>query len=530
MPHNERSEFYGAVAQLGERQNRTLEVGSSILLCSTNVSTNMKKNLILAALFFFFLLNVSLAQQIKKPVVSGAFYPDSAKILAERIKQFLDWAEIKKSDKDILVLILPHAGYDYSGSVAAYGYKAIKDKPIRTVIIIGPSHFEYFDGISVYPQGVWQTPLGNVPIDKELAEKLIQNYPKISFYEPAFAREHSLEVQVPFLQIVLDNFEIVPIVTGKLSYENCQILSQALLEVTQDRKDILIVASTDMSHYRSYDEANRIDNLTIEELKTLNPESLYSKLVTEECELCGAAAVITSLLYARSKGSDGIEILKYANSGDICGDKRRVVGYLSAAIYTHPGREEKMGNKDILNEKQKKRLLEIARKTIDEYVTSSKKLDFKETDSLLLKNMGAFVTIHSQGRLRGCIGNIIGQGPLYLTVRDMAIEAATGDPRFPPVSCDELKDIDIEISVLTEPKKVEDVQEIKMGTHGVIVKRGFANGVFLPQVATETGWTREEFLSNLCSHKAGLDPFAWKDKNTQILSFTAQVFGEKDSR
>ncbi|MBU3933120.1 MAG: AmmeMemoRadiSam system protein A [Candidatus Omnitrophica bacterium] len=187
-------------------------------------------------------------------------------------------------------------------------------------------------------------------------------------------------------------------------------------------------------------------------------------------------------------------------------------------------------NKDILNEGQQKRLLEIARKTMNEYVSSAQKLDFSESDPLLLKNMGAFVTIHKQGNLRGCIGNIIGRQPLYLTVRDMAIEAATADPRFAPVTADELEDIDIEISVLSTPERVEDVDEIKLGVHGVIVKRGNSGGVFLPQVATETGWTREEFLDNLCAHKAGLSADAWKDKDTELHSFTAQVFGEKDNR
>ena len=471
-----------------------------------------------------------MAQQIRKPVVKGAFYPDSPRILSERITQFLDWATVKRTDRDILALISPHAGYDYSGSVAAYGYKLIKDRPIQTVIIIGPSHYEYFDGISVYPQGAWQTPLGNVPVDTELAEALIKTHPEISFYEPAFSREHSIEVEIPFLQMVLDNFKLVPIVMGKFSYENCQLLCQAILELTKDRKDILLIASTDMSHYHPYEEACKIDNLTIKELDNLNPESLYSKLVTEECELCGRAAVIATLLYAKAKGADKIEVLKYANSGDITGDKSRVVGYLSAAIYAGAKGEKMRDDRDILNEEQEKKLLEIARKTIDEYVTSGKKLAFTEKEPLLLKNMGAFVTIRKQGSLRGCIGNIIARQSLYLTVRDMAIEAASNDPRFPSVTADELRDIDIEISVLTEPERVGNVDEIKMGTHGVIVKRGFASGVFLPQVATETGWTREEFLSNLCAHKAGLSPDAWKDEDTQLFRFTAQVFGEKESR
>jgi hypothetical protein len=297
-----------------------------------------------------------------------------------------------------------------------------------------------------------------------------------------------------------------------------------------------------MSHYHPYEEANRVDNLSIQELKNFDPRSLFYKLVSEESELCGAVAVITTLLYAQGRGANEIEILKYANSGDVTGDKQRVVGYLSAAIYAPKTRGSVVDqaqlrrqdmhneNKDILNAQQKKRLLEIARKTIDKYISSGKKLDFTEDDPLLLKKMGAFVTIHKQGKLRGCIGNIIGQQPLYLTVRDMAIEAAAFDPRFPKVSADELKDIDIEISVLSQPQKTDDIEQIKIGLHGVIVKKGFASGVFLPQVAIETGWTKEEFLSNLCAHKAGLAPQAWKDKDTQLYTFTAQVFSEKDSR
>lgn len=180
----------------------------------------------------------------------------------------------------------------------------------------------------------------------------------------------------------------------------------------------------------------------------------------------------------------------------------------------------------MLNADQKKRLLIIARKTIEDYVRERKKPELEEADPELLKENGAFVTLRKGEDLRGCIGNIIGHGPLYLTVRDMAIASATEDPRFSPLTANELKAIKIEISVLSEPKRIANVDEIKLGVHGVIVKRGNRNGLFLPQVALETGWTKEEFLSNLCSHKAGLAPDAWKDKNTEIYVFTAQVFEE----
>ena len=182
----------------------------------------------------------------------------------------------------------------------------------------------------------------------------------------------------------------------------------------------------------------------------------------------------------------------------------------------------------MLNDSQRKILLKIARDTIEAYLKTGKVLQVKEDDPVLNKEMGAFVTLHKKGELRGCIGNIIGKGPLYLTVRDMAIESATGDPRFPKVSPNEMKEIDIEISVLSELEKVKDINEIGMGIHGVLVRRGFNSGVFLPQVATETGWTREEFLTNLCAHKAGLLPDAWRHGDVDIYIFTAEVFGEKE--
>jgi len=174
-------------------------------------------------------------------------------------------------------------------------------------------------------------------------------------------------------------------------------------------------------------------------------------------------------------------------------------------------------------------LLEIARNSIGDYLNTNKKLNIIETDPVLLKEMGAFVTLNDErGELRGCIGNLVAKVPLYLTVRDMAVEAAVGDSRFPAVDLSELKGIEIEISVLSPLEKVDSAEKIQLGVHGVLVRRGFNSGVFLPQVATETGWTKEEFLTNLCAHKAGLPPDAWKDKSTELFIFSAEVFSEKN--
>jgi len=184
----------------------------------------------------------------------------------------------------------------------------------------------------------------------------------------------------------------------------------------------------------------------------------------------------------------------------------------------------------MLNKFQKKNLLEIARKSIETYLSSGEKLTLNEPDPVLMQNAGAFVSLHKKKELRGCIGSLVATQPLSLSVRDMAIEAAVGDPRFPSVELSELPEIEIEISVLSPMKQVTSSDEIELGKHGVLIRKGLHSGVFLPQVAVETGWSKEEFLANLCTHKAGLSADAWKDKNTQIYIFSAEVFSEKDNK
>jgi hypothetical protein len=242
-------------------------------------------------------------------------------------------------------------------------------------------------------------------------------------------------------------------------------------------------------------------------------------------------------LAAQKLGFGNVKVLKYANSGDTFGDKSKVVGYLSAVVYNagagtndpDPVTMQKGESRMLLNDAQRKRLLQIARGSITSYVRDGKAGSFTEKDTVLNEPMGAFVTLHEKGELRGCIGNMVGQGPLYKTVADMAIQAATGDPRFPVLSPAEIDKVDIEISVLSPMKKVSGPEEIKVPGHGVMVRRGFRSGVYLPQVATETGWNKEEFLTSLCAHKAGLAPDAWKDPATDIYVFTAEVFGEKST-
>jgi AmmeMemoRadiSam system protein A len=314
---------------------------------------------------------------------------------------------------------------------------------------------------------------------------------------------------------------------GQPSFALLEKFAASLKEVVGNRNDVLIVVSTDLSHYHPDIKARAMDASAIKAITSLDAKTVWEGCrLRSAMEMCGFVPTTAALLYARQRGLTQARMLRYANSGDVTGDRDGVVGYASVIIYGDPQGNE---DKDALTPAQKKRLLEIARQTMEEYVRTGKTLEFRETDPRLLMEEGAFVTIHMQGRLRGCIGNILGRGPLYRTVRDMAIAAATQDPRFDPVQAEELKDLDVEVSVLSKPRVIRDVDEIVMGKHGVIVSQGpWRQGVFLPQVAVETGWSKEEFLNQLCAQKAGLARDAWKDPKTKIEIFTAQVFGEKD--
>ena len=484
----------------------------------------MLKQALVSFILIFLTSTHSFAAEIKDADLAGSWYPASKTQLESQLKSYLDAAKPEKIKGSIIAVIVPHAGYIYSGPVAAYGFKAIGEAGIKTVILIGFSHRKYFDGIAIYDRSSWRTPLGEIKIDEALAKEIVSKNPRVSFNPDLFREENSVEMEVPFIQLALKDAKIVPIAFGTQDYSDAQSLAGTLASVLKGREDCVIVASTDMSHYHPYADANRIDKHTIGTLSGLKAKEFYDEGKSGICELCGLLPVTTSLLVAENLGYDKIEELKYANSGDTTGEKGRVVGYLSAVIYKEPG--AKSEEKRMLNDVQRKRLLEIARESITSFVKDGKKKQFIEKDPLLNKPMGAFVTLHEGGELRGCIGNMVGAGPLYQIVADMAIEAATGDPRFQHLASKEIDKIQIEISALSPLKKVAGAEEIKIPGDGVIVRRGFRSGVYLPQVATETGWNKEEFLTSLCAHKAGLEPDAWKDPGTELYTFTAEVFGE----
>ncbi|MBP9855455.1 MAG: AmmeMemoRadiSam system protein B [Candidatus Omnitrophica bacterium] len=461
---------------------------------------------------------------IKKPNVSGQFYSSDPKDLADQIDQMMKTAVVDPYTNPVEIIIAPHAGYYYSGAVAAHSFKAVSQQKYNTIIVLAPSHFYGFEGISVWSQGGFETPLGVVNVDEEFAQSLTKDESQISNDPKAFIKEHALEVEIPFLQRTFKDFKLVPVIIGQPSPELLAEFAQKLNQLIGTRDDVLVVVSSDLSHYHDDSFARIMDLKTIEAIKNQDIDKIYQECRNGSMEMCGCLPVVTSLLLAKARGLTDVDVLKYANSGDVNGKKDSVVGYSSIVIY-----KKNNSNINPLTSDQKKKLISMAKEAIRKFVGSGERLAPKEDDQRLLEKEGAFVSIYKNGQLRGCIGNIIGRGPLYNTVINMAISAASKDHRFTPIQKDELDQIQIEISVLSTPRRIMNTDEIRLGTHGVIVSKDNKTGVFLPQVADSTGWSKEQFLSELCSQKAGLPRDCWKDTQKTIIEiFSAEVFSEKE--
>jgi AmmeMemoRadiSam system protein B len=271
-------------------------------------------------------------EEIRKPVVAGQFYSDDPDLLTSHIEGFLGAVEKEELPGEILALIAPHAGYMYSGQVAAYAYAQVKDAPFKTVVVIAPSHHVSFVGASVYERGGYQTPLGVIPVNSELTSAIITRSEKLNFYPQAHSMEHSLEVQLPFLQQVLKDFDLVPIVMGDQSLPTCQFLAEAIASSLGEEK-VLIVASSDLSHYHPYERAVKLDGAILEAVNAFEPEKLYQALQSRESEACGGGPMVAAMLAAEKLGASGAKVLKYANSGDVTGDRGQVVGYMAAAVF-----------------------------------------------------------------------------------------------------------------------------------------------------------------------------------------------------
>jgi len=458
----------------------------------------------------------SWAQDIRKPVWAGSFYDADRDHLAARIDAYLNNVRnLPSVTQAVQALISPHAGYVYSGQTAAYAYKFVQGKPYETVVIIGPSHRHGFDGCSIYPRGGFETPLGVAPVDEELAAQIAKSS-RFSYVPEAHAEEHSVEVQVPFIQRILPGAKIIPIVMGYPSRRTVYSLANALAEAMAAKK-ILIVASTDMSHYLSKEKANAVDNKTISFLQKLNTDAIINEVTAGENVMCGGGGVAAAILAVKKTARPRVEILHYTDSSDASGDTDKVVGYLAAAVINEAPAPEFE-----LSAEEKKALLGMARQAVRLFVEEGKVLVSNTENPDFLSERGAFVTLKKRGELRGCIGFIEPLFPLHETVIRAAIYAATEDTRFTPVSRDEIKDLEYEVSVLTPLQKIDNPRLVQVGKHGLVISMGNNRGLLLPQVPVENNWDRETFLCQACV-KAGLPPDAWK-KGAEIFVFEAIVF------
>ena len=492
-------------------------------------------------------------ESVRQPAAAGTFYPNNPTELKNKISNLLSNSElIIDNSKLINLLIAPHAGYDYSGTVAAAGFKQVQSKNYDRVILLGASHQSYFDGIAVDENTAWQTPLGQVDIDLVTAQKIVDADENFKFNSSAQSQDHSLEVQLPFLQTVLDDFKIVPILLGQATEKDINNLANTIHQNLT--ANTLLVISTDLSHYPSYDLANSIDERTVNSILTGDPEKFEKKANEQMSQgypnldtvACAEKAVKTGMIIAQkieakklrepktsevksaetSEAGSGWQLIKYANSGDTVGEKSRVVGY-AAIVHLGGGSLPVSSEVDKLNQNQKESLLALARETLEGYIKEAKKPKASITDPALQEQLGCFVTLRKSGQLRGCMGEFSPTTPLWQTVIDRTIVAATEDPRFSPVESKELDDINIEISVLSKPESIDNWQKIELGIHGVIVQKGSRSGTYLPQVGTEHNWNNiEDFLSNLCQSKAGLPADCYKDKDVNLLTYTADVFSE----
>ena len=470
----------------------------------------------------------AMREEVRRPAVAGSFYPGEAKALSRDVRDYLSRAFKEEVAGEIIALVSPHAGYMYSGLVAAHAFKIVEGMKFDAVVIVAPSHRVPFQGASVYDRGGYETPLGVLPIDKDLCRKLMAESELFRFLPQAHSQEHSLEVQLPFLQETVGNFNLVPIVIMDQSYRTSEQVGQAIARAVKGKK-VLLVASTDLSHYHRYEEAVQMDKVILDDIQAFDAQKLSRDLDSGKGEACGGGPVIAVMVAAKELGANRAEVLKYLNSGDVTGDRSGVVGYGAAVFFRNSSPPEKETDRRKagislgLTAEEKKILRQIARSSIERRLKGEKPPKIELSGEHLRENRGAFVTLNKHGQLRGCIGTIQPSRPLHQVVEEMAAAAAFEDSRFDPLTVHELRDIELEISVLTPLQRVKDTNEIEIGKHGLYIKKGFYSGLLLPQVATDYNWNRQTFLEETC-RKAGLHRNAWREKGTEVYLFSADIF------
>lgn len=471
----------------------------------------------------------------RKPAVAGQFYPADPIMLGADLSTLFASA-VPRQSENVIALISPHAGYVFSGEVAASAYNQLDpDKQYENVFILASSHRMSFEGASIYNKGNYITPLGTIQVNIELANKLLKDNPVFTSKAESHIYEHSLEVQLPFLQYKLKKeFKIIPIILGTQSASIAEKIASALKPYLNENN--LFVISSDFSHYPEYADACEVDKATADAILLNSPGKLMETLDVNDSKgienlatsLCGWTSVMTLLYMTEGRNDMRFSEIQYKNSGDsqLYGDKDKVVGYYSIVVEQVRTAGQEKGFS--LGEQEKQDLLKIARETIEQYVIYGKTRDIDEQSlsPRLREPFGAFVTLKKDGQLRGCIGRFDAANPLFDVVQKMAIAASTQDSRFPPVSEEEIDELEIEISVLTPMRRIASADEFILGKHGIYMKKGYYSGTFLPQVAAETGWSKEEFLGHCARDKARIGWDGWKE--AELYVYEAYVFSEKD--
>ena len=472
-------------------------------------------------------------QRVRAPAVAGLFYPGDSAALSKAIDSLLGGAPEHYIPR-LRGLVCPHAGYEFSGQTAACGYKLLAGRDVQTVMVMGPSHYALFQGACIPKADAYQTPLGLVPIwekAKELASVApFVLEPQCPVQRPGWWRqvpkpapeigqdtpetwEHSVEVQVPFLQKTLKNFTLLPVVVGDA--DPAQI-AKALAERIDDKT--IVVASSDLSHYHTYQAAKELDNRCVKAICDLDVDAMATQ------EACGKLPILALLHLARQKGWKA-QLLDYRNSGDVTGEKDRVVGYTAVAFYA-PVPEK-------LTAADRKFLLDLARKTLVSVTAGGGVPEVAEKDvpPKLAEKQACFVTLTKDGALRGCIGHLTALESLHQAVADNARNAALRDPRFLPVQPDEVAKIKIEISVLTEPEPLaftspdDLLSKLHPNEDGVLLHIGPRTATFLPQVWAQIP-DKVKFLEHL-SQKAGGEPSAWRGQDVSVSVYHVECFEEE---
>lgn len=469
---------------------------------------------------------------VRREAVAGTFYPGSETELRREVRNYLDQTDLPELPGTVLAALAPHAGYAYSARLAAAVHRAIAAVPFDTLVLLG--HDFHTAGLAALLPAAkaFSTPLGDVPVDTELAKALVGHDRRIVFHDSSHDRDHTVEVHLPFLQVMERNCRILPVLFGEPNEEHCALLAEALRACAGHRR-LFLLASTDLSHFPTAEDARELDRETMAKVEALDLPALFAHLAQYrsgerniQTAMCAAGGVGTAMLFAKARGADRFQILQTANSADVSRDPSRVVGY-AAGLFLNTAGETESADFDI-PDPVRRELLALARDRI-RAATARNELPYTPPAELrehLETPAAVFVTLHKNGQLRGCIGTTTPRDPLWRAVHELAHSAAFRDPRFPPVTAEEVPELHIEISVLSPLQPVANADAILPGTHGVVVRRGHQCGLFLPQVWDQLT-DKDQFLTILCREKAHLPGTAWRDGTAELSVFTVCAFAEE---